>query len=327
MENNGISYKKSISEFNLIHKKANELKQIIEDEITKLKRSQNKINFEINTYYRKKHLRLNSEENKLKLELDNKVKEMETELEKFLKESNDILLSCDIILQSKKNYEMLNDKNDIISLYYISEINKNNEKAKAFFNVPIKNIDISFGSLFNNLYFDEYYFSGIPVPKDIKVVKKGDKISITWNIGNIKTNNLNKLIKYFINIKIDGNEDMCTYTSFQTNFLLDKYNENKDYEIKIRASIDGSLGEWSEIEKFKINKIKDEEVGLFSSTKNENSNNIFESGNIFQNPLNNNNQEKQVYNSFSKIKHENDNEISFLPLLKKNEEENNEIKE
>lgn len=326
MENNGISYRKSISEFNFIHKKANDIKQIIEDEISKLKRSKDKIIVEITSCFKKERLRLNEEENKLKLELDNIVKEMENELEKFLKESNNILLSCDKILQSTKSYEMLNDKNDMVSLYYISEINKNNEKAKAFFNVPIKNIDISFRSIFNNLYFDEYYFSGIPVPKDIKVVKKEDKISITWNIGNIRTNNLNKLIKYFINIKIDGNEDMSTYTSFQTNFLLDKYDENKDYEIKIRASIDGSLGEWSEIEKFKIKEVKEEEIGLFSCIKNEKGNNFFGPGNIFQNPFNNNIQEKTVNTIFTKINHENDNQLSF-PFFMKNEQENNDEKE
>ena len=89
------------------------------------------------------------------MELDNGVKEIQTQLEMHLTQSNNILSSCDKMLKLTENYEMLNDNNDIKTLYYISEINKNNEKVKSFFNMPIKNIDIIFGSFLNNLYINE----------------------------------------------------------------------------------------------------------------------------------------------------------------------------
>ena len=67
-------YKESIFEFDDIHKRANDIKQKIEEEITKLKCSKNKINAEITSYYKIQRLRLNEEENKLKMELSNEVK-------------------------------------------------------------------------------------------------------------------------------------------------------------------------------------------------------------------------------------------------------------
>ena len=66
------------------------------------------------------------------MELDNEVKEIQTQLEMHLTQSNNILSSCDKILRLTENYEMLNDNNDIKILYYISDINKNNEKVKSF---------------------------------------------------------------------------------------------------------------------------------------------------------------------------------------------------
>ena len=72
------------------------------------------------------------------MELDNEVKEIQTQLEMHLTQSNNILSSCDKILRLTENYEIINDNNDIKTLYYISEINKNNEKVKSFFNMLLK---------------------------------------------------------------------------------------------------------------------------------------------------------------------------------------------
>ena len=192
------------------------------------------------------------------MELDNGVKEIQTQLEMHLTQSNNILSSCDKMLKLTENYEMLNDNNDIKTLYYISEINKNNEKVKSFFNMPIKNIDIIFGSFLNNLYINEYYFSGIPVPKDIKVEENDNKIAISWTIADIRKNDLffDNKYKYLINAKINGHDDKLVYTSFKNYLLLEKYDENKDYEIKVRICLDDALGEWSEIKNLILMKLK-----------------------------------------------------------------------
>ena len=235
--------------------------------------------------------------------MDNKVKEMKIKLEKYLEKAKNILLSCDKFLQSTERNNIINNNIDIKSLYYISEINKNNEKTKKFFNTPIKNIDISFNYIFNKLYFNEYYFNGIPIPKDIKIKKKENKIFITWDIDDIRIKNINKQLKYFvkfIKVNLNENEDTFTYTSYYNNFLLDEYDNNTLYEIKIRACLDEAYGDWSEIKKFKLDELECKESRVFNLKKNKNSNNIFQSGNIFQNVLNNNNEKENINNIFSK---------------------------
>lgn len=177
IENCDISYKKSISEFDIIYRKVNDIKRTIEEEITKLKCSKNKITVEIISYFKKERLRLIEEENKLKLKLDKNVQEMEIELAQYLKQTDNILSSCEKVLKLAENYEILNDNNKIRTLFCISEINKNNELSKAFITIPFKNLDISFDTIFNTLQFNEYFFSGIPVPKDIKLEKKKIKFS------------------------------------------------------------------------------------------------------------------------------------------------------
>ena len=49
----------------------------------------------------------------------------------------------------------------------------------------------------NSLNFEDYYFNGIPIPKDIKVEKNDEKFFITWDLDN--SNGVgNKIIKYFV---------------------------------------------------------------------------------------------------------------------------------
>ena len=59
-----------------------------------------------------------------------------------------------------------------------------------------------------------------------------------------------------INAKINGHDDKLVYTSFKNYLLLEKYDENKDYEIKVRICLDDALGEWSEIKNLILMKLK-----------------------------------------------------------------------
>ena len=150
----------------------------------------------------------------------------------------------------------MNDVPEIKALLYISEINKINKEVKNFLKIPIRNINRNINkstNLFggNNSYsYKYYYFSGIPIPKLASIVKYDKKISISWNMEELR---INGQIKYSVVINIDGEE--FKYETSDTQFSLKKYNEKAVYEVKIRAFIDDLYGDWSELKKFKINEL------------------------------------------------------------------------
>jgi len=252
LKSNNISYKESITEFDEFFKKMKNIKQKIEEEIEDINNSHKKIMEEITSSFNDQRFQINKKEKQLKLELDEKVTDVKNDLEICLRESNDIISSFERIYKTIKIYEKKNIiLEELKSLYYISEINKNNEIAKELLRKPIKNINIILnkGDVLN---YKEYYFNGIPIPKNVEAEKKGENIFIKWDLDDFRTKNFEfKNIKYFLEIK-DENQ-IYKYETFSKNFSFEKYKIGAEYEIKIRSFIDGSYSNWSDIKKFKIN--------------------------------------------------------------------------
>ena len=64
---------------------------------------------------------------------------------------------------------------------------------KLLIEEPIKNIKIIFNEKESNIIYDEYYFNGISIPKDIKFSDIGiNNFKISWKIDDIKIININK---------------------------------------------------------------------------------------------------------------------------------------
>ena len=249
MKKYNISFDKSVSEFDQIFKKAKITKQRIEEEIEEINIAHKKIINEITSSFEEKHIKLNRKEKQLKLELDEKVKKIKEELNKFLIESKNIILFCERSSKAIENYEKKNYVEDIETLYYISEININNEKTKEFFKIPKRNLDISFNSDLDVLDYKDYYFSGIPVPNNIKKEIQGQNVIISWDINNFKLKEFDmKNIKYVLEIK-NGHKFYSNETT-ETKMLLDMCKLKNNFEIKIKASIDDICGNWSEIKSF-----------------------------------------------------------------------------
>jgi len=252
LKSNNISYKESITEFDEFFKKMKNIKQKIEEEIEDINNSHKKIMEEITSSFNDQRFQINKKEKQLKLELDEKVTDVKNDLEICLRESNDIISSFERIYKTIKIYEKKNIiLEELKSLYYISEINKNNEIAKELLRKPIKNINIILnkGDVLN---YKEYYFNGIPIPKNVDAEKKGENILIKWDLDDFRAKNFEfKNIKYFLEIK-DENQ-IYKYETFSKNFSFEKYKKGTEYEIKIRSFIDGSYSNWSDIKKFKIN--------------------------------------------------------------------------
>ena len=55
----------------------------------------------------------------------------------------------------------------IKKLNYVSNINKNKKEINIIFLQLMKNLNISFND--KNIKYEEYYFNGLPIPKDNKI--------------------------------------------------------------------------------------------------------------------------------------------------------------
>ena len=220
--------------------------------------------------FENEHLNLNIKEKEVKKELDKKVERIQIELQNFLRESNDIFLSCEKVYNSIQVYK--EKFNEMKTLYYISEISKNNEKAINLFSKPMKNLNIIFPNpnILSNAYtpkYNFYYFSGIPIPNNINICKKEEQALISWNIDELRFEYKN--IKYSVEIKEDSNENFSSFLVPESNLLF-KYKINTDYEIKIRVMIDGLYGEYSEINRFNEKNLYNNTGSLFGYIDNKN---------------------------------------------------------
>ena len=234
--------------------------QNIEEEIENINNSHEKITKEITSYFEEEHRKLNEREEKLKYELDLKVTEIKDELEKYFRESSNILLSYERLSKAMKNYEKNKNICEIKTLCYISKINSINNETITLFKKPIKNLEISFYDN-NTLNYKEYYFNGIPIPKNIKTEEINNEIKISWDLDDLRIKNFdNKNIKYSLKIK-DDMFNCLNYEVSETKILINEYKENVDYEVNVRALINGSSGDWSKTIKFKIDQKKNNYMG------------------------------------------------------------------
>ena len=98
------------------------------------------------------------------------------------------------------------EKNIIKTLSYVSKINKTQKNIKKLFNTLIfyllyyilifennKNIKFNYDENKNNIKFEEYYFNGIYIPKNIEFKDiSSSSINIYWKIDDINNINIDK---------------------------------------------------------------------------------------------------------------------------------------
>ena len=284
LEDNNISYKNTVSEFDKIFKKMNNIKKNIEIEIEKISNSRDILLGEITSSFEEQRKKLNEKEKSIKIELDKKVTEIKENLENYYLNTNDILTSSERIFKAIQNYDKKDNNNQIKTLCYISTINKINTNALNIIKKPFENIEISFinENYDNNLNYKNYYVNGIPIPKDIKVEQTdNNKLSISWSIDNLYLDD--KKYKYLIILKDDKTKEK--YESVITNIVIQNIKLDTNYEIQICTLIDDINGDWSDIKKLKTKKIifQNKAAGspLFGNIFNQNNNDVFKTGNLF----------------------------------------------
>ena len=182
-------------------KKILNLKNLISEEINKINDLYVKINDEVTNSYKIKHENLLKEEENLKEKLKNEVTKVKEKLEIHLADSNDKIRISERINKSIKNLKMQENMAKILS--YISKINETQEDMNILSFTLMRNLEISFIEKENSIKYEEYYFNGLPNPKDIEVKDiTQNSANINWKIDEFKINNIdNKNIKFLLEMK------------------------------------------------------------------------------------------------------------------------------
>ena len=213
-----------------------------------------KVNKEATKSYELKHEKLTKEENDLKEKLQNEVTKVKEKLEKFFTDVDNIIKNCEKINKGIKALEK-EEKNMIKTLSYVSTINKNQKQMKKLISALMGNIKISFIEEQSNIKYEEYFFNGIQIPKDIEFKEIGTKsFKIFWKVDDINILNLDKnQLKYRVEIRKENSNDkfLQVYEGNNNNCLVNELNKNTNYEIRICSANNDLISNWSEIHKIK----------------------------------------------------------------------------
>ena len=126
---------------------------------------------------------------------------------------------------------------------------------KKLFCELMKNLKINFIEEESKIKYEEYYFNGIPIPKDIEFKEIGtNSFKIQWKIDNINILNIyKKEIKYRIEIRKENSKEEFNqiYEGNENIYLVNKLNKNTNYEIRICSVYKDIISDWTEINKIK----------------------------------------------------------------------------
>ena len=231
-----------------------ELKNRIENEIIKLDGLYEKINEEASKYYELQREQLIKEENELKDKLKNEVTKMKEKLEIKISEINDILRNYERTMKFVEIYKK--EENKILkTLNYISNMNKSQKEMIEFSQQLIKNLDISFDD--HKIEYKEYYFNGLPVPKDIRYKDINiNSIKISWKIDESNFINLdNKEMKYAIQIRKENEKFKQIYEGNNNSYIIKNLYYDTDYDIRICSIYNNIISNYTEIYKIKTDDI------------------------------------------------------------------------
>ena len=255
MKKENITIENSNKEFEANIQKLNNLKKLIENEMTEIDKTYDKVDKETTKSYEIKREKLKQEENDLKEKLKTEVTKIKEQFDINLTIIKNLLKNCEKIEKGIKSLEK-EEKIMIKILSYVSKINKNQKEIKTVFQELMKNLKISFIEEESLIKYEEYYFNGIPTPKDIEFKEVGSfSFNVCWQIDNINIINIDKKeIKYRIEIRKENSKDEFTqiYEGNENNYLVkEKIEKNTTYELRICSIYKDIISNWSDIHKIK----------------------------------------------------------------------------
>jgi len=117
----------------------------------------------------------------------------------------------------------------------------------------MRNIKISFEEEKKIINYEEYYFNGIPSPKDIQFKDIYlDSVNISWKIDNLKINNIdNKEIKYKVEMKRENKNKkfMKIYEGNNSNCKIENLKNITYYEFRLCSFYNELIGSWTKLYK------------------------------------------------------------------------------
>ena len=254
LKKENITIDDATKEFDINIKKMDDLQKSIEHEMVEIDKTYEKVDNEITKSYELKREKLNKEEEDLKERLKTEVTKIKEKLEKhktevdYLSKINERIKKGIISLEKE-------EKNMLKTLSYVSKINKNQRFMKSLFKELMKNLKITYIEEESKIKYEEYYFNGIPTPKNIELKDIGkNSVKVFWTIDDINKNNFKKdELNYKIGIRKDNTNDNFTeiYVKKNLNFLINNLKENTNYELRICSIYNDIVGNWSESFKIK----------------------------------------------------------------------------
>ena len=202
-----------------------------------------------------KHEKLLNEENNMKEDLQLEVTKIKEKLEIFLTETNEGIRIGNKIKKGIDKLQKEKENNIIKLIAYISKLNKSQKKMNNLFKELIKNTNINFLEKENKIIYEDYYFNGIQIPKNIEINNIGNfNADVTWKIDEIKIENLNNNdTKFRVEIKKENPDDnfIQVYEGMNKNYKIINLESDTNYQIRINCINNNLIGNWSEVVRFK----------------------------------------------------------------------------
>ena len=230
------------------------VKNIIEEEIDKINKLYEKTFEEITSSFVKRHENLIAKEKELKEELQNKVTQIKEKLENLLSESISIIKVKERINKNINILEKEEEKNIIKILSHVSKIYSNINESYNFLNKLMTNLNPRFQEKETRIKYQEYFFNGIQIPKNIQTYNLIGQLKVIWDIDDINNIYVDKnKIKYRLEIKKgeEPNEKFKSiYEGNKKECFINNLSNGQKYEIRICILYEDIIGPWSDIHKF-----------------------------------------------------------------------------
>ena len=255
LKKENITIENSNKEFDSNVQKLNNLKNLIEHEMEEIDKTFEKVDKETTESFKIKIEKIKKEEDDLKEKLKTEVTKIKEQLDIFLSDVNSLIKATEKIEKGIKALEK-EEKIMIKTLSYVSKINKNKREIGKLFQQLMKNIKISFIENENKIKYEDYYFNGIPLPKDIEFKDIGtNSFNVLWKIDDINILNIDKNeIKYRLEIRKENSKDdfIQIYEGNENNFIVNnKLEKNTNYEIRICSVYKDIISDWTKNHKIK----------------------------------------------------------------------------
>ena len=217
-----------------------------------------KVDKETTKSFELKRDKLNKEESDLKEKLKTEVTKIKEKFELSLTEINSLLKTCEKIIKGIKSLEK-EEKNMIKTISYISQINMNKEKMRIIFQELMKNLKISFIEKESTIKYEEFFFSGIPIPTNIVFNNiSTNSFKISWKLEDINLLNIDKKeIKYRLEIRNKNQKEKfkLIYEGKENNYLIDKLDKNTNYEIRLCSIYEDIISNYTKIYNIKTKNV------------------------------------------------------------------------